>query len=295
MIDLKTLEIFYWVVRLGGFGRAAEKLHTTQPAVSMRIRQLEERFNIQLFHRAVGQRPQLTPRGRELYAQAERMLELDRDIETVLTSRFELRGLIRIGVSETVVHIWLADFLRDLHRHHPDLSLEVSVDISATLRAGLLTGEFDLAILLGPLELPRVREVPLCSYDLVWAATPGLVLPPSLVGFGTVPILTFARATRPTQAIVDAFAKAGLPAPRLYPNSSLTATIRMALDGIGVCVVPRVVILEELARGTLSEVTAPFSVRPLDYVAAYVEAPHSAHLATVAAFAQASAGHKEAL
>jgi DNA-binding transcriptional LysR family regulator len=295
MIDLKTLEVFYWVVRLGGFGRAAEKLHTTQPAVSVRIKQLEERYNIQLFHRAAGQRPQLTPRGRELYAQAERMLELDRDIEAVLTSRFELRGLIRIGVSETVVRIWLADLLRDLHRHHPDLSLEVSVDISSTLRAGLLTGEIDLAILLGPLDLPRVREVPLCSYDLVWAAKPGLAVAADLAGLGTVPILTFARATRPTQMIADAFARAGLPAPRLYPNSSLAATVRMALDGIGVCIVPRVVIVEELARGTLSEVAAPFSVPPLDYVAAYVDAPHSAHLATVAAIAQACAGHKAVL
>ncbi|MGA7806397.1 LysR family transcriptional regulator [Bradyrhizobium sp.] len=295
MIDLKTLEVFYWVVRLGGFGRAAEKLHTTQPAVSVRIRQLEERYDIQLFHRAAGQRPQLTPRGRELYAQAERMLELDRDIEAVLTSRFELRGLIRIGVSETVVRTWLADLLRDLYRHHPDLLLEVSVDISSTLRAGLLTGEIDLAILLGPLDLPRVREVPLCSYDLVWAAKPGLEVAADLAGLGTMPILTFARATRPTRMIADAFARAGLPAPRLYPNSSLAATVRMALDGIGVCIVPRVVIIEELARGTLSEVTAPFSVPPLDYIAAYVEAPHSAHLATVAAIAQACAGHKAGL
>jgi DNA-binding transcriptional LysR family regulator len=295
MIDLRTLEIFYWVARLGGFGRAAEKLHTTQPAVSVRIRQLEERYNIQLFHRAVGQLPQLTPRGQDLYALAERMLELDRDVETVLSSRFTLRGPIRIGVSETVARTWLADFLRELHRHHPDLSPEVSVDISTTLREELLAGEIDLAILLGPLDLPRVREVPLCSYELVWAAKPDLTVASDLAVLGGSPILTFPRATRPTQAIADVFARAGLPPPRLYPNSSLAATVRMALDGIGVCIAPRVVIADELARGVLREVALPIPVPPLDYVAAYVEAPNSAHLAAVASIAQDCAGHKTAL
>ncbi|HET6306928.1 MAG TPA: LysR family transcriptional regulator [Rhodopila sp.] len=295
MIDLRSLEIFYWSVRLGGFGRAAEKLHTTQPAVSVRIRQLEDRYNIQLFRRTAGQRSRLTPRGQELYALAERMLELDRDIEAVLTSRVRLRGPLRIGVSETVVRTWLTDLLRTLHRNHPELSPEVSVDISATLRDLLLSGEIDLAILLGPLDLPRVREVALCSYELVWAAHPDLAVPTDLGSLGTLPILTFARPTRPTQAIVEAFAKAGLPAPVLYPNSSLAATIRMALDGIGVCIAPRVAIADELARGALREVTVALAVPPLDFVAAYVEAPQSAHLATVAAIAQHCAGHNAEL
>ena len=277
MVDLKTLEIFYWVARLGGFGRAAEKLHTTQPAVSVRIRQLEERYNIQLFNRSVGQRPSLTPRGVELYALAERMLELDRDIESVLASTLTLRGPIRLGVSE--------------------MTPDVSVDISARLREALLAGEIDLAILLGPLGLPRVRDVALCSYDLAWAASPKLeaVHAGGLAALGKVPILTFARPTLPVQGLVEAFAAAGLSQPRLFPNSSLAATVRMAVDGIGVCVVPRVVIAEELARNVLREIPCPVALPALDYTASYVEAPHSAHLATVAALAQECAGHNEGL
>ena len=297
MVDLKTLEIFYWVARLGGFGRAAEKLHTTQPAVSVRIRQLEERYNIQLFNRSVGQRPSLTPRGVELYALAERMLELVRDIESVLASTLTLRGPIRLGVSETVVRTWLPDLLRLLHERHPEMTPDVSVDISARLREALLAGEIDLAILLGPLGLPRVRDVALCSYDLAWAASPKLeaVHAGGLAALGKVPILTFARPTLPVQGLVEAFAAAGLSQPRLFPNSSLAATVRMAVDGIGVCVVPRVVIAEELARNVLREIPCPVALPALDYTASYVEAPHSAHLATVAALAQECAGHNEGL
>jgi DNA-binding transcriptional LysR family regulator len=44
MVDLRSLEVFFWVVKLGGFGRAAERLHMTQPAVSGRISQIEAHF-----------------------------------------------------------------------------------------------------------------------------------------------------------------------------------------------------------------------------------------------------------
>jgi DNA-binding transcriptional LysR family regulator len=292
---LRTLEIFHCAAQLGSFSRAAAKLNTSQPAVTARIGNLEKSYNIELFHRIKGQKPELTPRGQELYGLTERMLALGQDIELVLNGSDVFRGRIRIGVSETVVHTWLPCFLRGLHERYPDLSPEVSVDVSVVLRQGLMAGELDLAILLGPLNLPRVREVPLCSYELVWAAKPGLAVPAGLVDLQATPILTFARATPPTQAIVDAFGKAGLPLPRLYPNSSLSAVVRMALDGIGVCVAPRVVIADELDKGKLQLLDIPVAVPPLDYVAAYVEAPNSSRLAAVTAVAQACAGYKECL
>jgi DNA-binding transcriptional LysR family regulator len=233
----------------------------------------------------------------ELYALAERMLELDRDIEALLASTPTLRGPIRLGVSETVVRTWLPDLLRALHQRHPELTPEVSVDISARLRDALLAGEIDLAILLGPLDLPRVRDVRLCSYDLVWAAGPTLGIGASegLEMFSRIPILTFSRPTRPVQSILDAFAAVGLPPPRLFPNSSLAATVRMAIDGIGVCVVPRVVIGEELASGILVELLVKLPLPKLEFTASYIEAPQSAHLATVASIAQLCAGHNTAL
>jgi hypothetical protein len=55
------------------------------------------------------------------------------------------------------------------------------------------------------------------------------------------------------------------------------------------------VIGDELARGALREVVVPLVVPPLDFVAAYVEAPNSAHLAAIATIAQDCAGHKREL
>ncbi len=70
MLDPRSLEIFSWVVRPGGFGRAAERLHATQPAVSARIAALEAHFGARLVERGAGgddrraQRPALRRRDR---------------------------------------------------------------------------------------------------------------------------------------------------------------------------------------------------------------------------------------
>ena len=51
MIDLRNLETFVWVAQLGGFRSAADKLNTTQPAISARIALLEDELGVKLFDR----------------------------------------------------------------------------------------------------------------------------------------------------------------------------------------------------------------------------------------------------
>jgi DNA-binding transcriptional LysR family regulator len=68
----------YWVVRLGGFGRAAARLNMTQPSVSARIAALEAEYGVRLFDRERGSRPVLTRKGAELFAHASRCLPCKR-------------------------------------------------------------------------------------------------------------------------------------------------------------------------------------------------------------------------
>ncbi|MEK9970028.1 MAG: LysR family transcriptional regulator, partial [Ferrovibrio sp.] len=75
MADLRNLETFVWVAHLGGFRAAADKLNTTQPAVSQRIALLESEFGVKLFDRE-PRGIALTPKGNELLPYAERMLQL---------------------------------------------------------------------------------------------------------------------------------------------------------------------------------------------------------------------------
>ena len=71
-IALYHLETLLWIDRLGTFSAAAERLNTTQPAVSARMRELEQRLGSALFRRD-GRAMSLTPAGRKLVAEANRL------------------------------------------------------------------------------------------------------------------------------------------------------------------------------------------------------------------------------
>ncbi len=75
-MNMKQLETFAWTVRLGSFSAAARKLNSSQPAVSMRIQELEKNLSIDLFENP-RRATRLTPGGRELMEYAERILELN--------------------------------------------------------------------------------------------------------------------------------------------------------------------------------------------------------------------------
>ena len=108
MIDLRTLETFYVVAQVGGFHRAAEKLHTTQPAVSARIIQLEHALKAKLFDRD-NRGSHLTAKGRELMVYAERMMNLRTEMLLAMSGPSALGGTVQLGVSETIVHTWLSE------------------------------------------------------------------------------------------------------------------------------------------------------------------------------------------
>ena len=290
MIDPRTLEVFYWVVQLGGFRRAAEKLRTTQPAVSSRIAALEVRLGGSLLDRNRRRRVTLTPRGTALLAYAERILALQGEMMTALADPAGgLRGTVRLGTSETIVHTWLSALIRRVHEVHPSVTLDISVDISLNLREALVKGEVDVALLLGAVAAPRVRTLPLCEYPLAWIAAPGLPLgpdAPTLAQLARWPIVTYSRATTPYLELAELLNQPGLPPARIFANSSLSSIVRMVLDGIGIGVIAPAAITRELASGALRRLDGAPPLAPLVFVASHAEMPGSGLAAAVSRLAQ---------
>ena len=69
-MNLKQLEAYLWVAKLGSFSKTADRLYTTQPAISSRITNLEEELRTKLFYREAGL-VRLTPDGQALMPMAE--------------------------------------------------------------------------------------------------------------------------------------------------------------------------------------------------------------------------------
>ena len=116
--SLKQYEAFYWVAQLGGFREAADFLNTTQPAISLRIKKFEGLLGVKLFERE--DRPAvLTPKGHELLPLAERLLNLADQFERSAIDPAHLTGLLRIGVAESIVNTWLAEFMAAIRQAYP--------------------------------------------------------------------------------------------------------------------------------------------------------------------------------
>ncbi|KOF53373.1 MULTISPECIES: LysR family transcriptional regulator [unclassified Achromobacter] len=289
MIDLRNIETFFWVATLGGFRAAAEKLSATQPAISQRIASLESDLGVKLFERDV-RGISLTAKGRELLSHAERMLQLRGDMLEAARAKSVMSGTLRLGVSETIVHTWLAHLMEYLHEAYPALMVEIQVDTTTALKSLLNSRQIDLAFLLGPMEEPRIENVYLCQYPLSWLASPKLKVgraPIPLKRLAQWPVITYSSTTEPHRAVRTLLQQAGVESPRMYGSSALSVIVRMAIDGIGTAVIAPVILGTELTQGQLRvlDVKAP-ELPPLYYTACWMQGPDSAIPRTVARAAQ---------
>ena len=288
MIEFRTLETFVWVATLGSFRGAAAKLNTTQPAVSQRIAQLETVLGVRVLRREKGD-VRLTPPGRELMHYAERLLRLRSEMMSAIAERNAVRGVFRLGVAETIVHSWLPRFIERINASFPRLELEIEVDISPNLRDRLLAQEIDLAFRVDPISAPQVRNVPLCGFPIAFVASRELALPPKRVTLNELaswPMITFARNTRPYVAVKQLFTRPGLPPVRVHASASLATVVRMALDGIGIAVIPPAIIPNEIATGTLRVLDTAARIPDIMFVASWLITPDALTAERVAAIAR---------
>src|SRR5260221_835611 len=132
MVDFKSIETFLWVVTLGSFRGAAQRLNTTQPAISQRIAQLEREMGVKLLsrdHRVASP----TPSGRQLMVYAEKLIGLRSEMMAEIGDRSATRGVMRLGVPETIVHTWLSGLIKHVNTPYPTLSLRPAVNIHPKL------------------------------------------------------------------------------------------------------------------------------------------------------------------
>ena len=283
MIEFKTLETFVWVANLRSFRGAAEKLHTTQPAVSMRIAQLEETLKVPLFERD-RRRVAPTEKGRELIGYAERLLRLRAEMIEAIGDPSTMRGLVRLGVAETIVHTWLPAFIERVNTAYPNLELEIEVDISPNLRERLVGRDLDLAFLLGPASHPNIHSRPLCAFPLAFMAHADLKLGKKRVSLAEIarhPVITYSRNTEPYAALRELFARAGLQ-PTIHASASLATVVHMALGGIGIATLPPAILAGLAARGRLRAIATETELPDLNFVVCWPAAPESIAVRKVA-------------
>ena len=275
MVDFKSIETFLWVVTLGSFRGAGQRLNTTQPAISQRIAQLERELGVKLLnrdHRVVSP----TPSGRQLMVYAEKLIGLRAEMLAEVGERSAMRGVLRLGVAETIVHTWLPRLIKSVNTAHPNLSLEIEVDITPNLTARLLGQEIELAFLVGPLSASGVRNRVLCDYPIGALASPSLGLGKGRLkvrDLAKFPIITFPRKSQPYEIVRSLFNRPDLPPIRLHASASLATVIHMAVEGLGIAVIPTSIVENELADGRLQLLSTELKIPPLTFSASWLASP----------------------
>ena len=284
MVDFKSIETFLWVVTLGSFRGAGQRLNTTQPAISQRIAQLEREMGVKLLnrdHRVASP----TPSGRQLMVYAEKLISLRSEMMAEVGDRSAMRGVLRLGVAETIVHTWLPRLIKSVNTAYPNLSLEIEVDITPALSARLLAQEIELAFVLGPLSASSVRNRVLCDYPIGFLASPALGLGKDSLtvhDLAKFPIITFPRKTQPYEIVRSLFNRPGLPPIRLHASASLATVIHMAIEGLGIAVIPTAIVENELADGRLQLLSTDLKISPLTFSASWLASPDTVAVELVA-------------
>jgi DNA-binding transcriptional LysR family regulator len=144
-MNLRALETLVRIARVGSFSAAAEEANMTLSAVSMQIKALEGELNVQIFDRAMRP-PQLTPLGREVVAQAERVLREQAGLQRLCAPQNGLTGMFRIGVIQSAAVRFVPGILQQAARLAPAARFDFATGLSASMCADVLSGYLDAAI-----------------------------------------------------------------------------------------------------------------------------------------------------
>lgn len=286
MLNLKHIEAFVTVADLGSFRRAADRLNTTQPNISNRIAQLEAQLGVVLMERDAGS-VRLTQKGKSMLPPARKVLAALDGFVAAADDDSLFRDTLRLGVSEMVAHTWLREFLVAMKARFPNITVELTVDLSANLSKALFDHDLDLAFQNGPFDRKTRFSLTLGQSPYVWIAAPDLDLPHGPLTAQDItrhPILTHARNTVPFRQLEDHFRPLG-PA-RLVPSSNMSACLQMALDRLGIACLPRAMLTAPLATGALRELDYDWHPGALRFYARHEADPAPTYVTEAARLAQ---------
>ncbi|MCI0551902.1 LysR family transcriptional regulator [Chromohalobacter marismortui] len=288
-LEFRHLETAYWIYRLGSYGAAAERLNTTQPNISMRIADMEERIGRVVFQR--GKRPvTLTAAGRELIGYAERILALRDELSSVFEDVQEATGRIRVGCTETVALWWLADFTLDVQRAMPNIELDIDVDITEKTWDKLCNGTIDLALVPDDQLQERVIRHSLGHASIAWMGAAELVQTRSTLETMNLIRRSILSLSPGSRLYADQFRwldMQDIRPDRLTYCNTMSVTARLACEGAGVALLPPDLFSDDSQLQAL-EVQPAFASLP--FVATYLSPAFSPSVERIAKLAVANSG-----
>jgi DNA-binding transcriptional LysR family regulator len=255
-VEIRQIRAFVAIAEAGTFTAGALRVHVTQAAISMQIRQLEQEIGAKVFVRA-PRHVILTEAGEHLLRRARHILrEHDAALDEVAELAGAERGRLRIGsASAMVLTDQLPAILKELRKQHPAADISVSSGTSEALVDQILAGELDIAFVSLPVDVRGIKTERLSDDQLVAIASPQH----KLAKQKTISAYTLAgeklilgeRGGNTRRLIDQFFAQAGVTLRVAMELSRQQAIRRMVEEDMGVGIVPLQSVKEEVEKGKL--------------------------------------------
>src|SRR5213078_3769644 len=255
-MDIRQLKAFVAIAESGTFTAGAVRVHVTQAAISMQIRQLENETGAQLFVRA-PRRVILTEAGEKLLERAYVILrEHDAALEEMAALTGAHRGRLRIGSASAMVTADpLPQILRELKKTYANVEPSVASGTSEQLVQQVLAGDLDAAFVSLPVEARGIQTELLNEDYLVAIGSPRHSLAKQKVvsayALAGEKLILGERGGNTRRLIDQFFAQAGVTPKVIMELSRLAAIKRMVAEDMGVGIVPLQSVQEEVAKRAL--------------------------------------------
>ncbi|MFF9914291.1 LysR family transcriptional regulator [Streptomyces sp. NPDC013457] len=262
-MELRLLVTFEKVATVLSFTRAATELRYAQSSVTGQIRALESSLGVELFER-LGSRIRLTEAGERLVPYARRIIELTEEARTAVTETDEPSGPIAIGTMESLTSYRLPPLLELFHHRYPKVRLSLRPTLGDETRQALRQGTYDIGFLMEPeTEHAGLESAVLAEEPLSLVASPRHALAARTTLTSAEVAKSQLMGTEPGCPYRDLFERELREwSPPFMEFGTLEATKRGVAGGLGIALLPRVTVAEELATGTLTELPwkAPFTL-----------------------------------
>ncbi|MDD7794458.1 LysR family transcriptional regulator [Clostridium sp. 'White wine YQ'] len=254
-MDLKQLNSFVTICKLQSFTGAADELGYAQSTITTQIKLLENELEVKLFER-IGKNISLTYQGKKLLPYAKQMLKMSAEIKDVITNDSVPSGVLTIGAAESLCVLRLPEILKEYRSLYPQVEISLKFGSCSEFRHFLRDNIIDVAFSLGTKidGSDFVTEI-VSNEEMLLLTAPGhklinkeVVYPKDIENEQL--ILTEVGCSY--RAVFENMLGSYNIKPNLIlETGSVQAIKQFTMSGLGISLLPRVAVEEELAQGRL--------------------------------------------
>ena len=252
------LKVFCTVADTKSFSKTSEIIHLTQPAVSLQIQALEEKYETKLFDRS-SSTVTLTPAGEILYKHAKEILTLYTSAEKAIGKQIGLvKGSLSIGAGSNIGNFILPTLITEFKRIHPKIKIYLLVNNSKRVIELLNAGNIDIALVEGDVSRQKMIVKKLLADELLLIVSPehpwAKKKEVSISELAREPFIVREPGSGTRQMIEKFLARHGITLHDLKISAILGSTeaIKDAVEnGLGISIISRWAVRKENRYGSL--------------------------------------------